>query len=186
MKKTLLLATVLLIGTSLMAGKVGDTVVGLELGILNSDATSKINGVSYDGDLDTTYEVLKIAKYYNFGRLSGSIGKMNEKDGTDGHFIGATYDYMFYSNSKLIPFVGTTLSYSWNELEDSGVSVEHDGFLYGIEAGALYNISEKIELEVGARYLESTVDGSTTASGNKIDLEVDSVIQYYISLAYRF
>ena len=187
MRKSLLLATLLLLTTtSVMAAKVGDTTIGIEFGALNSDATSKVNGVSYNGDIDTTYETLRLGKYYDFGRIGANIGIINKDSGTDGYFIGGAYDYMFYNESKLVPFVGATLSYSWNEWNGSGITVDQDGFQYGIEAGTVYDISDKIELEIGARYLESTVDGSTTSGGNKIDIEVDSVIQYYISLGYKF
>lgn len=187
MNKSLYLAALLLVGsTNLMAGKIGDSSIGIELGALNSDATYKLNGVSYDGDLDTTYEQLKVGKYFDFGRIGASVGIMNKEDGTDGYFIGTSYDYMFYNDSKLTPFVGANVSYSWNEWKGAGITVDHDGYQYGVEAGAVYDISQSIEVEVGARYLESTVDGSTTAFGNKIEVDVDSVVQYYVSLAYKF
>lgn len=177
----------MLIGsTNVMAAKVGESGVSLELGVLKSNATSYVNGVSADGDLSTTYEALRIGKYYDFGRIGVSAGIINEDQGTDGKFIGVSYDYMFYNDDKLVPFLGASFSYSKNEAKGTNFTVDHNGMQYGIEAGCVYELSDKIDLEAGARYLKSNVDGSTTVSGNIIDVEVDSVVQYYISLGYKF
>ena len=185
MKISLFVAMLLIAGsTSAMAAKVGEIGVSLEVGALKSDAFSRVNGGSkVDGDLSTTYQALRVGKYYDFGRIGASIGIMNEDKGTDGEFIGVNYDYMFYNENKLVPFVGANLSYSWNE---ANYDIEHNGMQYGIEAGAVYDISDKIELEFGARYLKSNVEGDKTVAGNKIEVEVDSVVQYYISLGYKF
>lgn len=187
MKKGLLLALMLLIGsTSAIAGKIGDVGIGIEVGALSSDAVSRLNGVEADGDIDTTYQAIRAAKYFDFGRLGVALGLVNKDGGTDGEYIGITYDYMFYSNSHLTPFVGVLAAYSSNTWEGSGISIDHDGMQYGVEAGAVYDLSDKIELEIGARYLESSVDGEITVGGNTIELEVDSVIQYYMALNYKF
>ena len=122
MKKGLL--CVLLVGaTSLMAAKVGDIAIGFEFGGLNSNATSKVNGVSSDGDIDTTYEAIRLGKYFDFGRLGVAIGKVNKDGGTDGEYIGINYDYMFYNDSKFIPFVGGLVNYSKNTWEGNGISI---------------------------------------------------------------
>lgn len=187
MKKSLLLASLLLIGsTNIMAAKVGEVGVGLEYGVLNSDAVSRTNGVSADGDLDTTFQALRIGKYYDYGRLGASIGTVNKDAGTDGQFIGVSYDYMFYNDGKIIPFVGLTAAYSWNEWEGSGISIDHDGLQYGVEAGIVYELSGTIDLELGGRYLESNVDGTKTVGATTIELDVDSAVQYYISIGYKF
>lgn len=185
MKKSLVCA--LIVGTtSLMAAKVGDVGVGFEFGGLNSDATSKVNGVSSDGDIDTTYEAIRVGKYFDFGRLGLAVGKINKDKGTDGAYIGVNYDYMFYNDSKFIPFVGGVVAYNKNTWEGNGISIDHNGMQYGLETGVVYDLNDKFEIEAGARYLKSNVKGDTTVSGNKIELEVDSDIQYYLGLNYKF
>lgn len=187
MKKSFLLALMLLAGSvNAMAGKVGDVGIGIEVGALSSNAVSRVNGVEADGDIDTTYQAIRLGKYFDFGRLGVALGLVNKDSGTDGEYIGITYDYMFYNDSNLIPFVGVVATYSSNTWEGSGISIDHDGMQYGVEAGAVYDLSDKIELEIGARYLESSVDGDITVGGNTIELEVDSVVQYYIALNYKF
>lgn len=184
MKKSILLAAILLIGsTNVMAAKVGEQGIGIELGLLKSDAESRVNGVTYDADLDTTYEALRYGKYYDFGRIGASVGIMNEDQGTDGKFVGLSYDYMFYNDSQIVPFVGASLAYSWNE---ANYDIEHNGFLYGVEAGVVYELSKELDLEVGARYSKSSVDGSKTISGAVVNIEADSTMQYYFAVGYKF
>jgi hypothetical protein len=187
MKKEILLVSMMLMAsTSAMAAKVGESGVGLEYGALKSNAVSRVNGVTADGDLSTTYEALRVGKYYDFGRIGATVGIMNKDQGTDGKFVGLNYDYMFYNEGKFIPFVGASLSYSKNQAKGTNYTIDHNGMQYGIEAGGVYELSDKVDLEVGARYLKSNVDGGTTVSGNVIAVEVDSVTQYYISLGYKF
>lgn len=184
MKKSLLLTSVLLIGsTSLMAAKVGEQGIGIEVGALKSNAESSTNGVVSDGDLSTSYEALRYGKYYDFGRIGASVGIMNEDQGTDGKFVGLSYDYMFYNDSKRVPFIGASVGYSWNE---ANYDIEHNGFTYGVEAGVVYELSKEVDLEVGARYSKTNIDGSKTISGNVVNIEVDSTMQYYFAVGYKF
>lgn len=184
MKKEILLASMMLMAsTSAMAAKVGESGVGLEFGALKSNATSSVNGVKSDGDLSTTYEALRYGKYYDFGRVGVSVGLMNEDKGTDGKFIGASYDYVFYNDSQFVPFVGASLGYSWNE---ANYDIKHNGFTYGVEAGLVYELSKELDLELGARYSKANIDGSKVVSGTNVTVDVESVTQYYISLGYKF
>ena len=184
MKKTVVMASLmLLVGSSAFAGKPGDIVGGFEFGGLKSDASSSVNGVKADGDLSTTYEAIRVGKYYDFGRIGANAGLMNKDNGTDGKFMGVSYDYMFYNKSQLTPFIGASVSYSWDE---ANYDVKHDGWQYGPEIGIVYDLSNKVELEVGARYLGSNVDGSKTVLGHDVKVEVDSVVQYYMSVSYKF
>jgi len=184
MKKYILVASMmLLVGSSAFAGKPGDIGVGFEFGALKSDATSSINGVKEDGDLSTTYGAIRIGKYYDFGRIGLNAGIMNKDNGTDGKFMGASYDYMFYNKSQLTPFIGASLSYSWNE---ANYDIKHNGWLFGPEIGVVYDFSNKVELEVGVRYLKSSVDGSKNILGNDVKIDVDSVVQYYVGVSYKF
>ena len=184
MKKNIVVASLmLLVGSSAFAGKAGDMAVGFEFGGLKSDATSSVNGVKSDGDISTTYEAIRVGKYYDFGRLGLNAGLMNKDNGTDGKFMGISYDYMFFNKSQLTPFIGASASYSWNE---ANYDIKHDGWQFGPEIGVVYDLSNKVELEVGVRYLKSNVDGSKTILGNDVKVDVDSVVQYYIGIGYKF
>lgn len=197
MKKSLVLASLLLMGTTAaMAGKVGDTIVGAEFGAMHTSstatATNLTNGTSAsESDSDnTTYEALKVGKYFEFGRVGATLGHGNSKDGVDSNYIGLSYDYMFYNESKITPFVGASLSYAKATAEGDGFSVDETGVNYGAELGLTYDISNNIEFELGARFLASNMSGddTQTISGTpvKVDIDVDNIQQYYFGLNYKF
>jgi hypothetical protein len=184
MKRKIILASLLVIcGTNAMAAKVGEQGIGIEVGALKSNAVSRVNGVESDGDLSSTYEALRYGKYYDFGRVGASVGLMNEDKGTDGKFVALSYDYMFYNDSQIIPFIGAHIGYSWNE---ANYDIKHDGVLYGVEAGGVYEVSKEIDLEIGARYSKANIDGSKVISGTNVTVEVDNTMQYYVSIGYKF
>jgi len=159
MKKSLVLASLLLMGTTAaMAGKVGDTIVGAEFGAMHTSstatATNLTNGTSAsESDSDnTTYEALKVGKYFEFGRVGATLGHGNSKDGVDSNYIGLSYDYMFYNESKITPFVGASLSYAKATAEGDGFSVDETEVNYGAELGLTYDISNNIELNLALAF----------------------------------
>ncbi|MFK5938890.1 MAG: hypothetical protein QM497_10900 [Sulfurimonas sp.] len=119
MKKSLVLASLLLMGsTAAMAGKVGDTTIGAEFGAMHTSSTATATNLtsganaSESGSDNTTYEAIKLENYFDYGRVGLTLGHGNSKDGVDSNYIGMSYDYMFYNESKITPFVGASLSVS--------------------------------------------------------------------------
>jgi outer membrane protein W len=197
MKKSLAVASLLLIGaTTAMAGKVGDSIVGVEFGAMHTNSTATVtnltNGASasVSGSDNTSYEAIKLAKYYDFGRVGAVLGHGNSKDGVDSNYIGLSYDYMFYSNSKFTPFIGASLSYAKATAEGEGFSIDETGINYGAEVGLVYDISKHMEFEIGARFLASNMSGDDTQTINgtpiKVEIDVDNIQQYYFGLNYKF
>ena len=195
--KKIILASMFVLGSSLLsAAQVGDIGIGFEFGTLKSDATNKATnlgtGVSAngDGDVSTTYEALLIGKYFDFGRIGLALGYGNKKDDLTTTYFGVNYDYMFENKSKFTPFIGAIVSYSSSKYDDSLISLTETGYNYGFEAGTTFEISRHFDLEIGARYLWSTVEGDTTETiaGQKIKVEVDvdSVQQIYFGIGYNF
>jgi hypothetical protein len=180
-----LTASALMVST-LSAAKVGQAGVGIEVGILKSGATAKVNGVSSDGDIDTTYQALRLGKYFDFGRIGASLAIVNEDGGTDGKNFGIAYDYVFYNDGEFVPFVGAHLGYSKNEWSGRSVSIDHNGAVYGVQAGLIYDAFEEFEIEIGAKYSKTNIDGSASFPGYQIDLEVDNTMQYYVSVGFKF
>ncbi len=184
MKKSLLIATLLLgFSTSVMAAKVGETVVGLEFGASKINATTTVNGVTYDGDGSSTHEALSLGKYYSFGRV-GVYGQIVNNN--DIKSAGLTYDYMFYNDSKFVPFIGVSAGYNWYTAEGAGLAVDTTNFTYGVQAGVVYELSKTVDLEGGARYIKTSTDDSGTVPANYILVPTESIVQYYLSLAYKF
>lgn len=168
---------------SLMAAQVGEQGIKVEFGGLKTNATAKFNGTKQDADLSTTYEMISYGKYYDFGRVAVFGGIMNKDKGTDGKFMGIGYDYMFYNKSPFVPFIGANIAYSWNE---ANYDIKHNGLIYGVSTGLVYELTKDVDLEIGARYFKSSIDGSKTVNGAKVQLDVDDVVQYYLSVGYKF
>jgi len=195
--KKIILATALIASSSLLsAAQVGDISMGIEFGTLKSDATAKatIEGIGTFSDnsagVSTTYEALTVGKYFDFGRIGVGLGYGNKKDDVSTTYIGVNYDYMFYNKSTFTPFIGGILSYSSSKYDDDYVSITETGFSYGFEAGTTFEISKHFDLEIGARYLWSNVEGDTTETilgrDVKIKIDTDSIQQLYFGVGYNF
>ncbi|NOQ31293.1 MAG: porin family protein [Helicobacteraceae bacterium] len=200
MKKSLVVASLLImVSISANAAKIGDMTVGLEFGALNSNYTGTLvtggNSVDSKQDHDTTFEAIKIGKYFDFGRVSATVGIGNKKDNTTQQYYAIGYDYIFYSESKLTPFIGGTIAYTTVDADNYGIfegtSMNYTGFNYGVDAGVIYAITKDIDFEIGARYLLSNVSSNevtNTVSGTtyKFSGETNNVKQFYIGANYNF
>ena len=60
------------------------------------------------------------------------------------------------TSTILTPYVGAGAGWGWASV-DNGPS--DDGFAYSLMAGATINLSESIDLDIGYRFLDVTVDG---------------------------
>lgn len=153
-----------------------------------------IEGGSTSNTLNTTYEALKMGKYFDFGRIYGSIAYQNKKDTMSSYTYGLGYDYLFKNKSDFTPFIGLNASYSQGKTDDNDakeLGVDHPkGFNYGAETGLIYAITKNTELEIGVRYVISDVDDTSTVNDGgtnvNIKLENDRFVQYYIGLNYKF
>jgi len=207
MKKSLIVASLLMLGTSsaLVAAEMGNAwFVGGEFGGMSmhtkTTGYANIPSLGYntsgtDKDtIDSTYEGIKVGKYFEFGRIYGNFAYQNKKDDLSSYTFGLGYDYLFKNKSDFTPFIGLNVSYSkakWSFEDAKVLSLdEPDGFNYGPEAGFLYSITKNTELEIGVRYMISDVkdtfsidDGTNSAN---IKIENEKVIQYYIGLNYKF
>lgn len=198
MKKSLIVASLLLVGSSaLVAAEMDNSwFVGGEFGAqkIKTKATSTILGVT-DNEKDTTnatYEGIKVGKYFEYGRVYGTLSKQNEKDNLSSMSLGLGYDYMFKNKSEFTPFLGLNLSYAKSKFDDADAALlgvdKPKGFNYGAEAGIVYAASKNIELELGARYMISNVEDkfSSTVPALSLKIESENVIQYYVGLNYKF
>lgn len=196
MKKSLIVASLLLVGSSaLVAAEMNNSwFVGGEFGAqkIKVKGTETILGVTTaeKNTIDATYEGIKVGKYFEYGRVYGTLSKQNEKDDLSSISLGLGYDYMFKNKSEFTPFLGLNASYTKAKVDDfasSGVD-KPKGFNYGIEAGVVYSATKNIELELGARYMISNVKDtfSSAAPAVSAKLESESSAQYYVGLNYKF
>lgn len=206
MKKNLLVASILLLSSSALISAEMDNswFVGGEFGGMNID--TKIQGsavipsasinisVEEKDTTKATYEALKVGKYFEYGRVYGSLSKQNEKDDFSSYTLGLAYDYMFKNKSDFTPFLGVNASYTKAKIDGdiySELSLDKPkGFNYGIEAGFVYAMSKNMELEMGVRYMKSNIDESFSISDGTnsadIKIEAENITQYYLGLNYKF
>jgi len=206
MKKSLVVVSFLMLSGPAIFAYSNSWFVGGEFGGMNihGKSTGSADVHLSNGDIigegstsDTvkaTYEALKVGKYFDFGRIYGSIAYQNKKYEMTSYTYGLGYDYLFKNKSDFTPFIGINASYSIGKV-DGDLSKELDlqdpkGFNYGAETGFIYAITKNTELEIGVRYVISDVDDKSTIndSGTNVNLtlENDRFIQYYLGLNYKF
>ena len=206
MKKSLIVASLLLVGSSALVAADMDNswFVGGEFGGMNIDTKIKgsliVPSASINIDVEekdttkATYEALKVGKYFEYGRVYGTIGKQNKKDDFSSYSLGVGYDYMFKNKSDFTPFVGVNASYTKAKIDDEVIENfsldKPKGFSYGIEAGFVYAATKNVELEMGVRYMKSNIDESFSISDGtnsaNIKIEAENITQYYVGLNYKF
>ena len=179
-----------------MAAKVGDTSVGIAFGGVSVDSTVTATNLttgssaSAENTDNTTYEAFRVEKYYDYGRMGIELGHLNKKDGATADYFGVEYAYMVYNESIFTPFLGVLADYKRSEITDSSSTIDKSSYDYGLEIGAVIAITKAIDLEIGGRYLRSTLsyeDIQTVAVDPiKTSMDVDNVMQYYFGVNYNF
>lgn len=201
MKKSLIVASLLMIGTSsaLVAAEMGNAwFVGGEFGGMSMDTkiSGQVNGtdINEKETVNSTYEGIKVGKYFDFGRVYGNLAYQNKKNDLSSYTFGLGYDYLFKNKSAVTPFIGLNASYSKAKYDnDNAKEFEIDkpkGFNYGPEAGLIYSITKNTEFEIGVRYMISDVKDTYSVNDGvdniNVKLESEKVIQYYVGLNYKF
>ena len=199
MRKSLVAASILMLCGSASFADSNPWFVGGEFGgmSMHTKTSGTVNGASIDDykeTINSTYEGVKVGKYFDFGRVYGNLSYQNQKDDLSSYTFGLGYDYLFKNKSALTPFIGLNASYSiakYDTADAKTLSLDKPkGFNYGPEVGLLYAVTKNTELEVGVRYMISDVKdtGLTNDGGDIINakLESEKIIQYYIGLNYKF
>lgn len=199
MKKSLVLAT-LLVATSVMATEAKNNwFAGIGIGSTNAEYT--ISTVSTDDSSGS--QTIAVGKYLGeAGRMHLNYTMYNEEAGVDVSSYGVGYDYLFYNNSKFTPFIGLSVgnfNYEASGLQaamtSAGLTASKDkldmsGIYYGAQLGGLYEITKSFDIEFGLRLLQTTGDDSVAITSGattvNITAEVDAATQWYIGANYNF
>jgi len=213
MKKSIVICSLALLGGSSLAmanDAMKDWFIGGEFGgmgikhKLTITGSGTVGGTPFSGSVsaseraNTTFESIKVGKYFDHGRAHGSLGIQNKKDGFSSYGFGIGYDYLFKTSTKVTPFLGASLGYTKAKIDIEEYKLlninKPSGFTYGVGGGVLYPISSNLDLEMGVRYVATSIkddvsgtynDGADTITG-KIKIEAKDYTQYYIGLNYRF
>ena len=192
MRKSIVVASLVMMGSALMAADMGNGwFMGTEFGGMDikMKATASSGGTtaSVTDTMNTTYESIKIGKYFDNNRIYTALNYQNKKDDFSSWTWGLGYDYLIKNSSSITPFIGANVSYIKGKVDDMPVLDKPAGFAAGVEAGFIYALSSKTELEAGIRYMNiSNVEDSASISGVSVKLEGKTATQYYLGINYKF
>lgn len=195
MKKSLLVASFLILSGSAVFADQNPWFVGGEFGGMNMkykfSGTDGVDTLNISDTINATYESIKVGKYFDYGRVYTLVVRQNKKDDFSSWSGGLGYDYLFKNSTSLIPFVGVNGLYTeGKDKTNFATNYKIDspqGFSYGAEAGFIYAATTNIDLEIGTRYMDSSdVQDSRTAGAAHGKFEGKTTLQYYVGLNYKF
>ncbi len=196
MKKSLIVASLLLAGTSAVAQS--EYFIGANLGTIKSGATlsgtatydgNDISGSASDSDRDTNINI-KAGIINNNNRYSIQTGKLYDEGEVTYTSTTLNYDRLFTETNGFTPFAGVHIGkgkfeiYGWNTT----------GTEYGIQAGVLKDLKKNFQFEAGLRYTKSNASFSVNEAGTyngkayniNATLEADDATAMYIGINYKF
>lgn len=194
-KKSLAMASLLALGTSAMAIDVQPFVgVGIERTTLDYKASASALGYSYsDDDSDTALKLKAGAILDKTHRLSVSHAKYSD-NGADVRILLLNYDYLFPINEKFNLYAGAHAGQAKYEQDVNTaigkIDIDMSGLVYGLQVGALFDITKNIELEAGLAYSKYNVDDTISGTYSGVDYSAKSELEdstsMFIGINYKF
>ena len=196
-KKSLAMASLLALGTSAMAIDVQPFVgVGIERTTLDYKASASALGYSYsysDDDSDTALKLKAGAILDKTHRLSVSHAKYSD-NGADVRILLLNYDYLFPINEKFNLYAGAHAGQAKYEQDVNTaigkIDIDMSGLVYGLQVGALFDITKNIELEAGLAYSKYNVDDTISRTYLGVDYslktELEDSTSMFIGINYKF
>ncbi|MEJ5168869.1 MAG: outer membrane beta-barrel protein [Arcobacteraceae bacterium] len=159
-----------------------DWFIGTEVGKAEINGKFSSTPLSGSFESDNEYVGITIGKYItNNIRVSGSIYEYNEDSGVKIEHQEVGMDYLF-GNSQFKPLLGigvSNLSYKESGLKLSGIG-------YGLKAGAIYEINDKIDFELGYKYMFFDEKDTIDVGGIPVTYKADDAQAIYFGLSYNF
>ncbi len=200
-KKSLIVASLLLVGTSAVAKDQSKYYVGMGIGSGSGTQTRDYDsGDSYTTDYDTSSTTIKFGWIYNSGnrfeisvnnisadRTGGNTFYQNDNSSdTDSEFTGYDLDYLFVwgEDSKLKPYLDLGMGVYKNDeitgYDSSSGDVETaTGLALNYGVGLFYDITENIELEAAykGKHISWNLENPDTS---------ESITFLYTGINYKF
>ncbi|MDX9743686.1 MAG: hypothetical protein RBT59_07720 [Arcobacteraceae bacterium] len=96
--------------------------------------------------------------------------------------LNASYDYIFYKNNGLRLYGGGNIGY----INNASNGYEQKGMTAGVDAGLLYKIHSKVDLETGMRALLLSPKNESSFGTNYYSDETKSTYNLFVGLNYNF
>lgn len=199
MKKSIVVASLLILGTSSFASQVKDDwFIGVQAGSSTYEVDVKAD-IGYAGlynedyiEDDQGYISFRAGKYFKYGRVYVNYDYYDAKSYMDLNYFGAGYDYLFYNSTKFTPYIGASVGYMQMEVdgfmnEDNNKrSIDISSVTYGFNIGAIYEINKNFDIEISASYRAMDEEDDLVYSGNKIRYTSEDVAQIGVGFNYNF
>lgn len=192
MRKSLVLASLVITCTSMMAM---DTQYFIGAGAERGSMDIKTSGSDgYSGKIDSSDigVLLKAGVILNNAhRISLSYNKLSDNvtDDTlntqiDKTSILGSYDYLIPINNEFRLYTGFHAGDTKVQVEDIWDKVSFSGLAYGMQIGAIYDITKNVEFELGLGYTKYNVN--RTEDDNWYKLELDKSTSTFAGINYKF
>lgn len=180
MKKSFILASLIMASTSMMATNL-EYFGGIDLSRADANVKDTVNltggtltlgstTYSTTGSDSWTYDSDDTAPAFKLGiildethRIYLKYGKYDGENSSEMKITTLNYDYMFSNlrnDLKIVPYVGTFLGHGKLETEIGNGS----GTVYGVDAGFVVPITKNVEFDFNLAYMKSNIDASTSWS----------------------
>ena len=192
MKKLVVMASLVAVSTSMMAM---DLQYFLGAGAERADADFKVSAVASNGNSasETISDDASSLKL-KFGvildkthRISLSHVNYGIEDGGDFRIILGNYDYLIPVNEDFRFLAGVHLGNANYETNDD---FKMSGLAYGVQVGAIYDITKNVEFELGLAYTKYNVDKTLNYTDNGVDieakLELEDSTSMFAGINYKF
>lgn len=200
MKKTFVMASLVVSSTSLMAMEL-QYFSGVLAGASWNKSESSIqtpgyffvdsNSTTYSNRDSSTLMILKGGVILdNSHRVSFSYAPAFHSNANIHNFV-AGYDYLISLNEDSRFYVGAHAGISSFEGRDDISSFDMSGFTYGTQLGYIYDLTKNIEFEIGAMYTKHNLDKTGTILANdgkpiSMKLEIRDAISTFAGINYKF
>jgi outer membrane protein W len=190
MKKSLILASLLLAGTSVVAN---DYFVGLEYLNMDMPESVTLNGVNVsptphgkDTNFNLKFGIDNIAQgkiYLQTGKLFSIV----DSDGDKVEYSSTSINYDYYlplKSNNIQPYIGAGIGYGkyYPYAEHSNSDTD-----LNFKIGASYTTNNNFQFELGYKYVKTnaTVD-FINEDGDKEHWSVDKITGLYLGMNYKF
>ncbi len=182
MKKSLILASLLLASSSVMASEyfVGADLVKANSSLKGSYTINGTSGSASDSDSDTVVN-FKFGMVDNNNRYYVKTGYLYEDTYIDYYSTTLNYERLLEPVNGYTPFIGAHFGRGTLEI----LGAETTGNEYGVQAGALTNL-ENGEFEFGFRYSNASAKFSVTSGSDSATVEAESGTALYVGYNYKF
>lgn len=187
MKRKIILTSIFLIGTQLLAID-SKYFVGMGLNKTTIDSSVSAFGSSVSNEVKDTSLELKLGVILeNTNKIYLSYSKIHKENIDIKNFL-LNYNYLFENKTSFTPYLGIYSGLADSELKGTFTS-EGSSIVAGLKAGVLYMLTENIDLETSFSYSKYYKDEKVKMLGTEIansSARIDNSNNFYFGINYKF